>query len=119
MSRLTLANAIERFAKEHGFPKASVFFTHPDSDYSNSTANDAVDNMDDGQSDEFQISIYLGDVKLKNMIIDGHSNAFEMDGDRTLLCTNCKVMADGGCAYSRFPSGCQHFAANPPAEPCT
>ena len=78
MSNLGNAKKIVEFAKQNGFPNAGMFFWCEEGEYSYDTPNDAVDNLDDGCHSDFEISIHLSSIRLRNNVIDGYSNAEEV-----------------------------------------
>jgi hypothetical protein len=108
MSHLENAKKIVEFAKENGFPNAGIFFWCEEGECSYETPTDAVDQLDDGCGSDFEISIHLSSVYLRNDIINGYSNAVEVL-PKTGKCFKCELANNGSCIYSRFPYGCLNF----------
>jgi hypothetical protein len=118
MSHLENAKKIVEFAKQNGFPNAGMFFWCEEGECSYDTPELAVDNLDNGCSSDFEISIHLSSIRLKNNVIDGYSNAEEVFPAKT-KCHNCALLKNGDCIYSRYPYGCLNFVANPAPEAST
>lgn len=109
MNHLENAKKVVEFAKQNGFPDAGWYFWCEDGEYSHDDPRIAVDDLEDGNSSDFEISIHLSSIRLRNDVVDGYSNAVEVL-PTTGKCFSCELLENGDCIYSRFPYGCLNFA---------
>lgn len=65
MTRIQQAEAVVEFAKANGFPNASWFLWSVEGETSYDDTSEAVMELDHGETDEFQLSIHLSDVTLR------------------------------------------------------
>lgn len=65
MSSLEQAKAVVEFAKANGFPNASWFLWSVEGETSYNDTSEAVMELDHGETDEFQLSVHLGDITLR------------------------------------------------------
>ena len=83
MSCMKQAEAVVAFAKANGFPGASWFLWSVEGETSYDSTTVAVDELDDGEQEDFQLSIHLGDITLRQELsfgVDGtkYSNGVEV-----------------------------------------
>lgn len=82
MSKLENAKKVVEFAKANGFPEAKSYFYHEEDEASYDKPEDAVDQLANGESDDFQLCISLSGITLKQQIseVEGveYSNGVEV-----------------------------------------
>ena len=83
MTRMKQAEAVVEFAKANGFPNASWFLWSVEGETSYDDTSEAVDELDDGEQEDFQLSVHLGDITLRQELsfgVDGtsYSNGVEV-----------------------------------------
>lgn len=82
MSKLENAKKVVEFAKANGFPNAKSYFYSQEDEASYDETEDAVDQLSNGETDDFELCIHLSDVTLKQQISeedgDKYSNGVEV-----------------------------------------
>ena len=67
MGKIEQAKAVVEFAKANGFPNASMFFWHEEAERSFDNADEAVDDLEVGESDAFQLNMTLDTVEIRQV----------------------------------------------------
>jgi len=65
VTKMEQAAKVVEFAKANGFPNASWFLWSVEGETSYDSTTTAIDELDDGEQEDFQLSAHLGDITLR------------------------------------------------------